>query len=169
MKSENSGLEMWHGSPLRGLIYQFRPYPPPEANLALLYLPQSALLMDQEEVRSTLIHDFFIHMILSRCQSRHLDTEKIFCLSSSDQVLHVDMNTLGDSYAWNYRKLGTLLTRSEILAEGGLEPLTIGPMRKNLTTESHSDTLRQNGDRRNYFHCKSASDTIQCSDRRNEL
>ena len=34
-----------------------------------------------------------------------------------------------------YRELATLLTLSENLAEVGLEPLTIGSMRKNLIIE----------------------------------
>ena len=45
------------------------------------------------------------------------------------------MTTPRDSYAWNYRELATLLTRSESLAECGFEPPTIGSMRKNLTIE----------------------------------
>ena len=45
------------------------------------------------------------------------------------------MTTPRDSYAWNYRELTTLLTLSESLAEVGLEPVTIGSMRKNLTIE----------------------------------
>ena len=39
------------------------------------------------------------------------------------------------SYAWNYRELATLPTLSDILAEGGLEPLNIESMGKNITTE----------------------------------
>ena len=39
------------------------------------------------------------------------------------------------SYAWNNRELATLLTLNEGLAEGGFEPLTIGPMHENLTTQ----------------------------------
>ena len=58
-----------------------------------------------------------------------------FCLSSSVQVLPLDVTTPRDSYTWNYRELATLLVLSESSAEGGLEPLTIGSMRKNLTTE----------------------------------
>ena len=45
------------------------------------------------------------------------------------------MTTPSDSYAWNYRELTTLLTLSESLAEVGLEPLTIGSIRKSLTIE----------------------------------
>ena len=48
-----------------------------------------------------------------------------FRLSSSAQVFPLDVITPCDSYAWNYRKLAILLALSEILAEGGLEPLTI--------------------------------------------
>ena len=40
-----------------------------------------------------------------------------------------------DSYVWNYREQATLLSVSESLAEVGLEPLTVGSMRKNLTIE----------------------------------
>ena len=49
------------------------------------------------------------------------------------QVLTLDVTTPRDSYAWNYSELATLLTLSESLVEVGLEPLTIGSMRKNLT------------------------------------
>ena len=45
------------------------------------------------------------------------------------------MTTPRDSYTWNYRELATLLTLSESITEVGLEPLTIGSMRKNLTIE----------------------------------
>ena len=45
------------------------------------------------------------------------------------------MTTPRDSYALNYTKLAILLTLSESLAEGGFEPLTIGSLCKNLTTE----------------------------------
>ena len=64
----------------------------------------------------------------------------LFCLSSSVQVLLLDVTTPRESYAWNYRELATLLILSESLAELGLEPLTIGSMRKNLTIESYPDT-----------------------------
>ena len=50
-------------------------------------------------------------------------------------MLPLDVTTPRDSYAWNYRELATLLTLSESLAEVGLEPLTIGSMRKNVTIE----------------------------------
>ena len=46
-----------------------------------------------------------------------------------------DVTTPRDFYAWNYRELVTLLTLSEGSAEVGLEPLTVGSMRKNLTIE----------------------------------
>ena len=49
-----------------------------------------------------------------------------FCLSSSVQVLTLNVTTSRDSYAWNYRELATLLTLSESLAKDGFEPLTIG-------------------------------------------
>ena len=39
------------------------------------------------------------------------------------------MTTPRDSDVWNDRELGTLVTLSESLAEGGFEPLTIGSMR----------------------------------------
>ena len=42
-----------------------------------------------------------------------------------------------DSYACNYRKLSTLLTLSEGLAESGSEPLTLASMRENLSTQLH--------------------------------
>ena len=45
------------------------------------------------------------------------------------------MTTPHDSYAWNYREPVTLLTLGESLAEVGLELLTIGSMRKDLTVE----------------------------------
>ena len=51
-----------------------------------------------------------------------LDTEKLFWLSSSVQVLPLDVTTPRDSDAWDYREVG-------------LEPLTIGSMRKNLNIE----------------------------------
>ena len=77
----------------------------------------------------------YIHMILPRCQGRHLDTEKLFCLSSSVQVLPLNVTVPRDSYAWNHRELAILLTLNESLAEVGLEPLTIGSMGKNLAIE----------------------------------
>ena len=55
-----------------------------------------------------------------------LDTERLFCLSSSAQVLPLDVTTALESYAWNYIELATLLTLSESLAEGGFEPLIMG-------------------------------------------
>ena len=79
---------------------------------------------------------FFIHMILDlNVKGRNLDAGKLFCSTSSVQALPLDVTTPRNSYAWNYRKLATLLTLSESLAEVGLEPLTIGSMRKNLTIE----------------------------------
>ena len=45
------------------------------------------------------------------------------------------MTTPRDSHAYNYRELVTLLTLSESLAEEGLEPLTIGSMRKDHTID----------------------------------
>ena len=57
------------------------------------------------------------------------------CLSSSVQVLLLDVTTPRDSYAWNYRELATLLTLSESSAEDAFEPLSMGSMRKNLTNE----------------------------------
>ena len=62
-------------------------------------------------------------------------TLRSFCLSSSVQAFPLDVTTSRDFYAWNYRELATLLTLSASLAEVGLEPLTIGSMRKNLTIE----------------------------------
>ena len=56
-------------------------------------------------------------------------------MSSIVQVLVLDMTTPRDSYARNNRELATLLTLSGSLAEGGLEPFTIGSMRNNLTIE----------------------------------
>ena len=53
-----------------------------------------------------------------------------FCISSSVQVLPLDVTTPHDSYAWNCRELATLPILSESLAEDGLELLTIGSMRK---------------------------------------
>ena len=77
-----------------------------------------------------------MHMILYLdVKGRNLDTEKPFCLSSSVQVLPLDVTTTPDSNAWNYRELATLLTLSESLAESGFEPLTIGSICKNLITE----------------------------------
>ena len=57
------------------------------------------------------------------------------CLSSSVQVIPLDVTTPGDSYAWNYRELVNLPTLSESFAKGRFEPLTMGSMRKNLTTQ----------------------------------
>ena len=60
----------------------------------------------------------------------------MFCLSSSFQVLSLNVTTSRDSYAWNYRELAILLTVSKRLAEGKLEPLTIWLMRNgHLKTE----------------------------------
>ena len=50
-------------------------------------------------------------------------------------MLPLDVTIPRDSYAWNYRELVTLLILSESLAEGGIEPLTMGSMCKNLTTD----------------------------------
>ena len=47
--------------------------------------------------------------------------------------------TLKDKFRRNHRELATLPTLSEILAEGGVEPLTIGSVGKNLTTELSSE------------------------------
>ena len=49
-----------------------------------------------------------------------------FYLSSSAQVLPLDLVPPHDSYALNDRELATLLTLSESLAEDGFEPLSIG-------------------------------------------
>ena len=62
-----------------------------------------------------------------------IDTEKLF--TRNCQVLPLDVATPRDPYAWKYRELATLLNLSESLVEGGFEPLIIGSMRKNLTTE----------------------------------
>ena len=59
-----------------------------------------------------------------------MDTEEHFDV----HVLPLDVSTPRDFYVWNYRDLGTLLTLSESSAECGFEPLTIGSVRKNLTT-----------------------------------
>ena len=42
----------------------------------------------------------------------------------------LDVTKFRGSYAWNYRELATLLN-----LKGRFEPLKIGPMGKNLTTE----------------------------------
>ena len=52
-------------------------------------------------------------------------TPRSFLLIERCQVLPLDVTTPRDSYAWNYRKLTTLLALSVSLADGGLEPLTI--------------------------------------------
>ena len=78
---------------------------------------------------------FFTQMILRRCQRQKFGHCEAFRLSSSVQVLPHDVTTPRASYAWNYRDLATLLTPSKSLAEVGLEPLTIGSMRRNLTIE----------------------------------
>ena len=57
------------------------------------------------------------------------------CLASDPQVVLLDVITPCDIYAWNYRELATLFTLNESLPEGGFEPMTIGHMAKNLTTE----------------------------------
>ena len=49
-------------------------------------------------------------------KGRHLDTWKLFALSNSVHVLPLDVTSPRDSYAWNDRELGTLLTLSESLA-----------------------------------------------------
>ena len=80
---------------------------------------------------------FFFHFVYTRfylnVRGRHLDTEKLFCVSSSVQVLLLNVTTPRESCAWHYRELATLLTLSERSAEVGLEPLTIGSMCKHLT------------------------------------
>ena len=78
---------------------------------------------------------FFKHMILPGCQRYKFVHRVAFSISSSFQVLPLDVTTRRDTYAWTYRELATLLTLSESLAETGLEPLNIGSMRKNLTIE----------------------------------
>ena len=40
-------------------------------------------------------------------EGRFLDTEKLFCLSSSVQVLPLDVTKPRDSHTWNYRELAT--------------------------------------------------------------
>ena len=67
---------------------------------------------------------------MSKVDISHL--KSIFCLSSSVQVLPLDVTTTRDSYAWDYRELAFLFTLSESLAENGFEPLTMGSMGKNL-------------------------------------
>ena len=65
-----------------------------------------------------------------------MDTEKLFAYRAmSRSFLPIDVATTFDSYARNYRELANLLTLSEKLAEDGFEPLIMGSMRKNLTTE----------------------------------
>ena len=68
-------------------------------------------------------------------KGRNLDTEKLFAYRAVSRSFPGDFTILCDSYAWSYRELATLLTLSESLAEVGREPLSIGPMRKNLTIE----------------------------------
>ena len=46
-----------------------------------------------------------------------------FCLSSSIQVLPLDVTTPRDSHARNYRELATLLNLNESFAYGRFEPL----------------------------------------------
>ena len=53
-------------------------------------------------------------------KGRHLDTERLFCLSS----LPLDVTTPQDPYARYYIELVTLVTLSESLAEGGFDLLT---------------------------------------------
>ena len=60
---------------------------------------------------------FFYTRLYLDVKGRNLDTEKLFCLSSSLQVLSLEVTTPRDSYAWNYRELATLLTLSEGLAK----------------------------------------------------
>ena len=72
-----------------------------------------------------------------------MDTEKLFCLSTSVQVPSPGMTTPRDSYAWDDTGLATLFTFSESSANGVSEPLTIGSMHTNLTTElSRHNALR---------------------------
>ena len=47
----------------------------------------------------------------------------------------LDVTTPRDSYTWNYREAATALTLSESFTEAGFEPLMIGSMRNDLTTE----------------------------------
>ena len=82
-------------------------------------------------------------MILPSCQRLTFGNLEAFYLSNSVQILLLDVIRPGDSYAWHYRELATLLTPSDSLAEGGFEPLTIKSMRKSLTTElsSHLESV----------------------------
>ena len=77
----------------------------------------------------------FLHGFHAVSDKRFLDNNyEAFFLSSSVQVLPLDVTIPSDSYAWNYREQTTLFTLSKILAEGGFEPLTKGTMH-NLTRD----------------------------------
>ena len=52
-------------------------------------------------------------MILPRCQRKTFGHWESFCLSSSVQVLPLDLTTPRDSYTWNYREMANLLTHSK--------------------------------------------------------
>ena len=52
-------------------------------------------------------------MILPGCQRWKFGHNKVFCLSSSLQVISLDVTTPRDSYAWTNRELASLLTQSE--------------------------------------------------------
>ena len=61
-------------------------------------------------------------------KDRHLDTEKLFAYKAVSRSFLSMLTTPRDSCVSNYRELTTLLTQSESLAEGGVEPLIIGSM-----------------------------------------
>ena len=76
-----------------------------------------------------------LHIILSRCQRQKFGNCEAFCLSNSVQAHPLDPTITCNSYALNYRELGTLLTLNESSAEGALEPLTIASMHYHPATE----------------------------------
>ena len=63
-------------------------------------------------------YTFYSYMILPEFQKYTLGQWEAFCLSSSAQILHLDVTILRGPCAWNYRELTSLLTLRESLAEG---------------------------------------------------
>ena len=81
---------------------------------------------------NTPFHGFYV-----ASESRLLER---FLLTGQCQANPLSVTTPRDSNAWNRARLETLPTPCGSLAEGGFEPLTIGSMLRNLTTESYPET-----------------------------
>ena len=62
----------------------------------------------------------YFQRFLPSIRGKILGHWEAFCLSSSVQVIPLDVTIPRNSYAWNYRELATLFILSESLADGGL-------------------------------------------------